>query len=77
MQHRVRRLWAKLRLRQRTLSETMNDQVKHSSQTEPTRPRRVTGFLVNLLTGVSAYRHRPKQPALGLSRAPLGPRLVM
>ena len=71
MQHRLMRLWNKLLLQKRTLIETVNDQLKNSSQIEHTRHRSVTGFMINLVAGLIAYSHRPKKPSLGLRRDPV------
>jgi hypothetical protein len=54
MKNRLMRLWDTLLLRKRTLRETINDQLKHSSQSEHTRHRSVTGFMVNLVAGLIA-----------------------
>ena len=56
----------KLLLRQRTLSETVNDQLKNSSQIEHSRHRSPVNFLVNLVSGLIAYCLQPKKPSLGL-----------
>ena len=77
MKNRLIRLGDKLLLRKRTLIETINDQLKNISQIEHPRHRSVTGFMVNLIAGLSAYTHRPKKPSLGLRRDPLLPMLVM
>ena len=77
MKNRLIRLWDKLLLRKRALIETMNEQLKNSSQIEHSRHRSITGFMVNLVAGLIAYSHRPKKPSLGLRRDPLVPMLVM
>jgi hypothetical protein len=77
MKNRVMRLWDKRLLRKRSLIETMNDQLKNISQIEHTRHRSVTGFMVNLVAGLVAYRYRPAKPSLGLRRDPQVPMLVM
>jgi Transposase DDE domain len=56
MKNRVLRLWDTLLLRKRSLMETINDQLKNISQIEQTRHRSVTGFMVNLVAGLVAYR---------------------
>lgn len=55
MKNRLMRLWDKLLLRQRSLIETINDQLKNISQIEHTRHRSVTGFMVNVVAGLIAY----------------------
>ena len=54
MQPRLRRLWDTRLLRKRSLSETINDPWKHIRQSEPARPRSVTGCMVHLVAGVVA-----------------------
>jgi hypothetical protein len=71
------RLWDKLLLRQRTLLETMNDQVKNIRQIEHTRHHSVTECMVHLVAGFVAYSYRPTKPSLGLRRDPLVPMPVM
>ena len=47
-------------LRQRSVIETGNDQLKNIVQIEPTRQRKVANFLLNLVCGLIAYRHQRK-----------------
>ena len=56
-----------LLLRQRSIIETINDQLKNISQIEHTRHRSVANFLVNLVCGLIAYCHQRKKPSLHLS----------
>jgi transposase len=58
-------------LRQRSLIETVFDELKNLSQIEHTRHRSVSNFTVNLLAGVVAYCLQPKKPRLKVSRAAL------
>ncbi len=53
-------------LRKRSISETINDQLKNISQIEHTRHRSVNNFFVNLFAGLIAYMLRPKKPSLRL-----------
>jgi hypothetical protein len=71
LKNRLRRLWDKRRLRQRVLSKTRNDPLKNIRQIAHTRPRSMTGGMVNLLAGRIAYPYRPKKPSLGLWRDPM------
>ena len=64
MKQRTLPLEDQLRLRQRSIIETINDQLKNIPQIEPTRHRSVSNFLVNLLCGLIAYCHQPKKPSL-------------
>jgi DDE family transposase len=54
MKTRVMRLWDTWLLRKRALIETINDQLKNSSQIAHPRHRRVTSFMVNLGAGLIA-----------------------
>ena len=56
-----------LGLRQRSIIETSNDQLKNISQIQHTRHRSVANFLVNLVCGLIAYCHQPQKPSLHLS----------
>ena len=60
----------KLLLRQRSLIETINDQLKNISQIEHSRHRSPVNFLVNLISGLTAYTHQPKKPSLNLAQFP-------
>ena len=51
-------------LHKRTLIETIIDQLKNIAQIEHTRHRSPTKFMVNLISGLIAYAHQPKKPAL-------------
>ena len=64
MKQRTLPLEDQLRLRQRSIIETINDQLKNIPQIEPTRHRSVSNFLVNLRCGLIAYCHQPKKPSL-------------
>jgi hypothetical protein len=59
--------WSDKRLlRNRAILETSTDQLKTSSQIEPSRHRSPINFLVNLVAGLIAYGHQPKKPSLGV-----------
>ena len=64
MKQRTLPLEDQLRLRQRSIIETVNDQLKNISQIEPARQRGVSNFLLNLLCGLIACCHQRKKPAL-------------
>ena len=72
MKPRLMRLGDRLMLRKRFLIETINDQVKNSSQIEHSRHRSLTGFMVNLVGGLLAYPFQPQKPSLGLWRGESG-----
>jgi hypothetical protein len=55
-------------LQRRSLIETVNDQLKNLCQIEHTRHRSMTGFLVNLISGLVAYCLSPDKPKLKIVR---------
>jgi transposase len=59
-------------LKQRSLIETVFDELKNLSQIEHTRHRSVSNFAVNLLSGIVAYCLQPKKPRLNVSCAEMG-----
>lgn len=67
MKNRLVRLHDKLLSRQRSIIETINDQLKNISPIEHSRHRSVNNFVVNLIAGLIAYCHQPKKPSLHLS----------
>jgi len=46
--------------------------LKNISQSEHSRHRSLTGFMVNLVAGLIAYTFQPKKPSLGLWRGEPG-----
>ena len=67
MKNKLMPLIDKLLLRKRALIETVNDQLKNSSQIEHTRHRSVWNFRVNMLGALAAYCLQPKKPSLNLA----------
>lgn len=67
MPNRLVDLTDKLLLRQRSIIETIHDQLKNISQIEHSRHRSPTNFLVNLVAGLVAYSRQPKKPSLNLT----------
>ena len=55
-------------LHKRTLIETIIGQLKNIAQIEHTRHRSPTNFMVHLISGLIAYAHQPKKPALKTKR---------
>ena len=55
-------------LQHRALIETVIDQLKNQSQIQHTRHRSMTGFLVNLMSGLVAYALSSNKPKLSLSK---------
>ena len=74
MKNKLMRLHDKLLSRQRSIIETINDQLKNISQIEHSRhrsrqrraSRSPINFCVNVLCGLIAYCHQPKKPSLRL-----------
>ncbi len=54
-------------LRKRALVESVNDELKNMCKIEHTRHRSVKGFLVNLITALTAYCFFPKKPSLNIT----------
>ncbi len=61
------KLTDKFLLKERAITETVNDQPKNISQIEHTRHRNAGNFLVNLLAGITAYTHQLKKPSIKLA----------
>ena len=79
MKKKLRSLWDKLLLRQRSLLETVNDQLKNICQIEHPRHRSVANCLVTLAAGLLAYTYREHKPSLHLrtpTSAPLPIRVL-
>ncbi len=66
MKNKLMCLHDKLLSRQRSIIETINDQLKNISQIEHSRHRSPVNFCVNVLCGLIAYCHQPKKPSLRL-----------
>ncbi len=58
----------KLLLRKRAVIETVNDFLKNVCQIEHSRYRSVSGFLINVISGITAYSFLPTKPSIGLVR---------
>jgi hypothetical protein len=67
MQRVVWTPFEKYLLQHRSLIETVNDQLKNLCQIEHTRHRSMTGFLVNLMSGLVAYCLSPNKPKLKIT----------
>jgi hypothetical protein len=64
MKNRLMEMTDKLLLRQRSIIETIVDQLKNISQIEHSRHRTLLNFMSNLVCGLIAYCHQPKKPAI-------------
>lgn len=67
MKNKLMPIMDKMLLRKRSIIETINDQLKNSSQIEHTRHRSLAGFMVNLLGGLIAYTFHEKKPSLNIN----------
>lgn len=56
----------RLLLRKWALIETINDELKNIAHIEYSRHRSFENFLINLLSGITAYFFFPKEPAFNL-----------
>ena len=66
MKNHLMSLSDKLLARQRSLVETVIDQLKNISQIEHSRHRSPANFCVNLLCGLIAYCHQSKKPSISI-----------
>jgi len=66
MKNKFLALADKLLLRKRALIETVNDQLKNSSQVEHTRHRSLWNVLGNVAAGLIAYTWHEKKPSLNI-----------
>lgn len=57
----------KLLLRKRAVIESVNDFLKNVCQTEHSRYRSFSGFLVNVISSPAAYSFLPNKSSLGFS----------
>lgn len=66
MKQRLMPLNDRLSLRKRSIIETIIDQLKNISQIEHSRHRSPVNCFVNILGGLIAYCHQPKQPSIAI-----------
>jgi hypothetical protein len=66
MKQRLMPLCDRLMLRQRSIIETIIDQLKNISHIEHSRHRSPVNCFVNILGGLIAYCHQPKKPAIAI-----------
>jgi len=64
LKNKLMLLSEKMRLNQRGIIESVNDQLKNMCQIEHTRYRKVANFMVNLVAGLIAYTYQPQKPSL-------------
>ncbi|MDE5771463.1 MAG: IS982 family transposase [Ruminococcus sp.] len=64
MKNKLMDLYDRLMLRKRVVIESVNDFLKNICDTEYSRHRSVTNFLVNLVSALAAYSFLPKKPSV-------------
>ena len=64
MKNKLMDLHDRLMLRKRAVIESVNDFLKNICDTEHSRHRSVTNFLVNLVSALAAYSFLPKKPSV-------------
>ncbi|MBI1305584.1 MAG: IS982 family transposase [Bacteroidetes bacterium] len=55
-------------LRKRALIESVNDELKNICSIEHTRHRAPKGFILNIISALTAYHFLPKKPSLNITR---------
>jgi hypothetical protein len=68
MHNKLMSLWNRLLLRKRGLIESVHNKLKNSCQIEHHRHQSPWNFLVNLLSGLTAYCYDPQKPSLHLTK---------
>ncbi len=63
MKNTLMELKDKIVLRKRSVTETVNDELKNICQIDHPRHRSLTNFIANLSSGLMAYSFFPKKPA--------------
>lgn len=71
MKKRMLSAFEKFFLYQRSIAETVIDQLKSICHIEHSRHRSPMNFLVNLVGGLAAYCIRPRKPAIKMGKLPL------
>jgi hypothetical protein len=61
----------KILLRKRFIIETINDQLKNTSDIEHSRHRSPINFLVNIIAGLVSYTYQDKKPAIKMPTSAL------
>jgi hypothetical protein len=64
MKNKLMSVYDKLMLRKRSVIECVNDSLKNICQIEHSRHRSVSGFIINLYSGLAAYQLLPKKPSI-------------
>jgi len=64
MKNKLMSIFDKLMLRKRSVIECVNDALKNICQIEHSRHRSISGFIINLYSGIAAYHLLPKKPSI-------------
>lgn len=67
MKAKAMSLWDRAMLSKRFIIETINDQLKNISQIEHSRHRSISGFMLNLMSGLVAYCLKDNKPSLNIT----------
>ena len=66
----------KLLLRERSVKETVNDELKNVCQVEHARHRSITGFILKIMSTIAAYSFFPKKPSIKKDIEKTNPELI-
>ncbi|MBS0351738.1 MAG: transposase [Proteobacteria bacterium] len=77
MKERVLSPFEKFFLDQRGLIETVIEQLKSICQIQHTRHRKPDNFIINLLSGLTAYMLKPRKPSLKCQQLPKNLKLLL
>ncbi|MDE5772362.1 MAG: transposase [Ruminococcus sp.] len=64
MKNKLMDLYDRLVLHKRAVIESVNDFLKNICDTEHSRHRSITNFLVNLISALAAYSFLPEKPSV-------------
>lgn len=64
MKSKLMSIFDKLMLRKRSVVECVNDALKNICQIQHSRHRSISGFIINLYSGIAAYNFLPKKPSI-------------
>lgn len=64
MKNKLMSIFDKIMLRKRSVVECVNDALKNICQIEHSRHRSISGFIINLYSGIAAYNLLPKKPSI-------------
>lgn len=76
MKKKMLSAFEKFFLYQRSIVETVIDQLKSICHIEHTRHRSPVNFLVNLISGLAGYCLKPKKPSIGRSKFGINPQAL-